>query len=224
MAKRAQARRSKPRQGQAKRGTATAKRRTKTARRTTPQSTTSRSTAGRSAKKPAIRRATPTRSARNLGALSAGQGVPVDALNMLAQDHREVEALFSQFKTLEGAREKAAMAAKICLLLKVHAQIEEEILYPAARDVVDEENLVDEAQVEHGSARKLIAQIEAMRPRDHLFAARVNVLREYVRHHVKEEENELFPALRDKGLDVYELGAQLAARKVALLVKLTGKN
>lgn len=211
MARRAQAKRSTAKRPSAKRSTA-AKRGPATRR------AASRSGAGKIA-----RRATPARGARKLGALAAEQGAPADALHLLEQDHQEVEALFAQFKKLEGAREKAAMAAKICLLLKVHTQIEEEILYPAAREVMDEDDLVDEAEVEHTSARQLIAQVEAMKPRDHLFDARVNVLGEYVHHHVEEERTELFPALRETDLDFYELGAQLTERKLALLGKLTGK-
>lgn len=217
MAKRAQAS-----QARSKRSTTTAKRAAKPASPAARRSASPRSTP-KAALKPAIRPAKPTGAARRLGALAAHQAAPVDGLNMLTQDHREVEALFSQFEKLTGAREKAALAAKICLLLKVHAQIEEEILYPAARELVDEEDLVDEAEVEHGSAKHLIADIEAMKPRDDLFDARIKVLGEYIRHHVKEEENELFPAMRKAGLDVYDIGAQLAERKLALLAKLTGK-
>lgn len=214
MAKRVQAKRS-----QAKHSTAAAKRRAKTTRRSTSRSSVAR----RSAKKPAARRATAASGARRLGALSAEQGAPVDALRLLEQDHQEVESLFTQFRKLDGAREKAAMAAKICLLLKVHTRIEEEILYPAAREVMEEEDMVDEADVEHESAKQLIAQIEAMKPRDHLFDATVNVLGEYIHHHVEEERTELFPALRDTDLDFYDLGAQLTERKLVLLGELTGK-
>ena len=215
MAKRAEAKRSQAKGSTAKRSTTTTKRGAKTARRSTA--------APRSTKKPAVRRATPARSARKMGTLSVEQSAPVDALRLLEQDHQEVEALFSQYKNLDGARERAAMAAKICLLLKVHTQIEEEILYPAAREVMDEDDLVDEAEVEHTSAKQLIAQIEAMAPRDHLFDAKVNVLGEYVHHHVEEERTELFPVLRDTELDFYAIGAQLTERKLALLAKLTGK-
>lgn len=217
MAKRTQARRSR-----AKGSTATAKRRAKTARRVTTRNTASRGSAvRRSAKKPATRRTT---AARKLGTLAAEQAAPVDALRLLEQDHQEVEALFSQFRKLEAAREKAAMAAKICLLLRVHTQIEEEILYPAAREALDEEDMVDEADVEHDGARHLIAEIEAMKPREHLFDAKVHVLGEYIHHHVEEERTELFPALRDTELDFYEIGAELMARKLALLAELTGKR
>lgn len=175
------------------------------------------------ARRLSTRRPAVPRGARKLGALAVEQGVPVDALRLLEQDHQEVEALFSQFKTLGNARQKAAMAARICLLLKVHTQIEEEILYPAARAAIDEADMVDEAEVEHTSAKQLIAQIEAMKPNDHLFDAKVNVLGEYVHHHLEEERTELFPALRGSDLELYEIGAQLAERRLALLAALTGK-
>lgn len=214
MAKRAPARRAP-----AKRATATTKR-----KQAKPAGRRAASRTGPARKAAATRSgAAVARGARKMGALSVEQSAPVDALRLLEQDHQEVEALFSQYKNLDGTRERAAMAAKICLLLKVHTQIEEEILYPAARKVMDEDDLVDEAEVEHTSAKQLIAQIEAMKPRDHLFDAKVNVLGEYVHHHVEEERTELFPVLRDTELDFYAIGAQLTERKLALLAKLTGK-
>lgn len=222
MAKRTQTKKAQPKGSNAKRRAAkpAARRPGTAAARGTARKSAARKPA---AKKAARGRAALVRSARKMGARSAEQGVPADALRLLDQDHREVEALFAQFKDLEGAREKAALAAKICLLLRVHTQIEEEILYPAARAAMDEEDMVDEAEVEHASAKQLIAEIEAMKPRDRLFDAKVKVLGEYVHHHVEEERQELFPALRDADLDLIEIGGDLAARKVALLAELTGK-
>lgn len=178
-----------------------------------------RGTTGRTA----ARKRSGASGAKLMGRLVVEQKVPVDATRLLTQDHREVASLFDQFKMLEDADEKQALALKICLLLKVHAQIEEELLYPAARGMLDDEDLVDEAEVEHGSAKSLIAQIEKMAPEDELYDAKVSVLGEYVRHHVREEESELFPALRESGLDMMELGGELAARRVELLARLTGK-
>lgn len=163
------------------------------------------------------------KAAREMGKLVSEQVVPADAISLLKQDHREVEAFFAQFEKAESKAEKGKLATKICLALTVHARIEEELLYPPAHAEIDHE-LVDEAQVEHNSAKLLIAEIEQMSPGDHLFDARVKVLSEYIRHHVKEEENEMFPQLKSSGLDLRDLGAALMQRKVELLAELTGKR
>jgi len=110
-----------------------------------------------------------------------------------------------------------ALAARICRELTVHAQIEEEIFYPAAREVLRDEDLIDEATVEHASAKDLIAQIESSSPGDDLFDAKVKVLGEYINHHVKEEQNELFPKMRQTSLDLTEIGQRMMARKQELL-------
>lgn len=102
-------------------------------------------------------------------------------------------------------------------MLTVHAQIEEEVFYPAARQVLDEPDLVDEADVEHASAKDLIAQIEASDPSDDHYDAKVKVLGEYINHHVEEEEKELFKAVKKAGLDTRQVGEELAARKEELM-------
>lgn len=139
-----------------------------------------------------------------------------DAIALLEADHREVEAYFEQYETLEDLAEKKALADKICLALKVHAQIEEELFYPPARETTGDFDLLDEASVEHEGAKILIAQIEAMAPGQPLYDAKVKVLGEQVRHHVEEEESELFPEVRETKLDLAALGARLAARKAEL--------
>lgn len=157
-------------------------------------------------------RATPSRST----------DAPRDAIALLKQDHRMVEALFDEFEDAEE-QEQAQLATRICNMLTVHAQIEEEILYPAAKEAFEdeeEEDLVHEANVEHASAKDLIAKIEAMTPEDEEFEATVKVLSEYIKHHVKEEEGELFPALKKTELDLKEMGEQLAQRKLALMEEL----
>jgi hemerythrin-like domain-containing protein len=151
-----------------------------------------------------------------------GQLAPSDAIALLEKDHREVEAMFETFEKLDSKAEKAKLAAKICLSLTVHTMIEEEILYPPAHKKI-EHDLVDEAIVEHNGAKQLIAEIEAMKPSEHLYDAKVKVLSEYVKHHVKEEQNEMFPQLRSSGIDLRKLGAQLMERKVELLEKMAGK-
>jgi hemerythrin superfamily protein len=142
-----------------------------------------------------------------------------DAITLLKADHEEVAAMFEEFKAgdLEDDA-KDELAQKICKALAVHAQIEEEIFYPAARDAVDsdEEDLLDEAEVEHGSIKELVAAIEGHED-DALFDAQVKVMGEWVKHHVKEEENELFPKLKETGMDMDAIGAQLAERKAELM-------
>ncbi len=109
-----------------------------------------------------------------------------------------------------------ALVTKICLALKVHTQIEEELFYPPARDKTGDDDLLDEAIVEHMGAKNLIAELEAMKPGQSLYDAKVKVLGEQVRHHVEEEEEELFPEVRETDLNLDALGAKLAARKAEL--------
>jgi hemerythrin superfamily protein len=144
---------------------------------------------------------------------------PQDAIQLLRADHRKVQDLFDQFEKARGEDRKAELARKICMELKVHAQIEEEILYPAARAALKEPDLIDEATVEHASAKTLIAQIEQSQAGDELFDAKVTVLGEYIKHHVKEEHNEIFPKLKKTKLDLKGLGQQLAARKETLMAE-----
>lgn len=141
---------------------------------------------------------------------------PRDAVALLKQDHDEVKAMFKQYEEL-GDRAfsgKQKLAEKICLELTRHAIAEEEIFYPAVRaDADDADDLVDEATVEHASAKDLIAQIHAMDPHDDLYDAKVKVLGEYIEHHVKEEEQEMFPMAKKAGIDLVALGEQIQARK-----------
>lgn len=156
-------------------------------------------------------------------ALSEMTAMPNDAVSLLTQDHREVESMFKEFEGLDSKSEKGKLASKICLMLTVHTTIEEELLYPQAHEEI-EEDLVDEAIVEHASAKQLISEIESMNPGDHLFDAKVKVLGEYVQHHVKEEENEMFPQLRDSGVDLEQLGEQLMQRKTELLEEMSASR
>ena len=142
-----------------------------------------------------------------------------DAIALLKADHRSVEALFEKFEGAKGDGAKEKIARQICLELTVHAQIEEEIFYPAARGEIDDDDLLDEAEVEHASAKQLIAEIQDMKAGDRLFDAEVTVLGEYVDHHVEEEEKEMFPESRDSDLDLKALGVQLAKRKAELMAQ-----
>jgi len=149
-----------------------------------------------------------------------------DAIKLLKADHKDVSELLEKYENGRLSKDrKMAVAKQICLALTVHAQIEEEIFYPAAREasIRDGEDLLDEAEVEHGSIKELVAAIENGSPeRDELFDARVKVLGEYVKHHVKEEENELFPKARKSDMDLEDVGARLAARKEELMRELKG--
>ncbi|MDZ4290370.1 MAG: hemerythrin domain-containing protein, partial [Hydrogenophaga sp.] len=112
-----------------------------------------------------------------------------------------------------------ALVAEICTALSVHAQIEEEIFYPAVKAALKDKLLVPEATVEHTSVKDLIAQIEGLEPDGEMYDAKVKVLSEYVKHHVKEEQNEMFPKVKSSSLDTVELGAQMAARKEELMAE-----
>jgi hemerythrin-like domain-containing protein len=165
---------------------------------------------------------TQTSTARTSSATRASErrrARPQDAIQLLRADHRKVQDLFDQFEKARGDDRKAELAHEICTELKVHAQIEEEIFYPAARAVLKDQDLIDEAAVEHASAKDLIAQIEQSQTGDELFDAKVTVLGEYIKHHVKEEHNELFPKLKKTKLDLKSLGEQLAERKEALMAE-----
>lgn len=145
----------------------------------------------------------------------------LSALDLLREDHDEVTDYFEELEQLEDAEEKEILALKICLALQLHAQIEEEIFYPAARKAIKKTELIDEAIVEHGSAKQLIAEIESMEVGDELHDAKVKVLGEQMRHHIEEEENELFPEVEAAKLDLEALGRQMADRKAQLLEELT---
>jgi hemerythrin superfamily protein len=147
-----------------------------------------------------------------------------DALQLLMAEHAEVKALFQRYGKLADAGgrddERMLLASQICVALTIHAQIEEEILYPAARTVLTrDEDIVDEAYVEHAGAKTLIAQIKTMTTDQPLYDAKVKVLGEYIDHHVREEETEFFPKLRKTSLDLEAMGEQLAARKTQLMAQ-----
>jgi hypothetical protein len=153
-------------------------------------------------------------------------GQSQDAIALLIANHREVEAWFDDYDKSHGDDRKTRLAAQICLALRVHAQIEEELLYPASRAALDGEGqkLIDAALVEHAAARQLIAEIEASRAGDHLYDAKLQVLCEMVERHVDEAEDVYFPRVRRAGLDLADLGARMAARKAELTAQLRGQT
>jgi hypothetical protein len=167
--------------------------------------------------------------ARKTSSRSKAHAAP-DALDLLVADHKEVKALFKDYDKLVKADadgdEKQALALQICAMLTAHTMVEEEHLYPAARSALgDDGDLVDEADVEHASAKELIAQIEAGSPDDDAhYDAKVKVLGEYIDHHVKEEEGEMFPKLRKSELDLDAIGEDVAARKAELLGEDAGRH
>jgi hemerythrin superfamily protein len=161
-------------------------------------------------KKTSARKQTPSRK-------RSASSAPRDAIALLKADHQTVQELFDKYEKTRSEERKGALAEQICNELTVHAQIEEEIFYPAAREALRDEDLVDEATVEHQSAKDLIAQIQGGKPGEELYDAKVKVLGEYIRHHVKEEQNEMFPQVRKTKLDLRGLGERLQARKQELM-------
>lgn len=143
-------------------------------------------------------------------------GKAQEATRLLRADHKLVNDLFEQFESARSSSKKQSLAMEICQELIIHAQIEEEIFYPAVQVALKDKELVPEAKVEHETLKSLIAQIEKESPDSELWEAKVKVLSEYVKHHVKEEQNELFPKVKASKLDLIELGMRLAERKEAL--------
>jgi hemerythrin-like domain-containing protein len=174
----------------------------------------SRSRSGASRSSASSRRRTASRS--RSGASQRQQ----DAIALLRADHKKVSDMFEEYERRKGRLspdKKLEMVQTICRELEVHAMIEEEIFYPAARQAVKDEEILDEALIEHGSAKELIRQLQDGQPGDELYDARVKVLGEYVKHHVKEEQGQLFPMVQKSRLDTRELGEELMRRKQELL-------
>jgi hypothetical protein len=145
-----------------------------------------------------------------------------DAVALLKADHRKVEDLFSKFEAAKTASQKKSLATQICTELTVHATIEEEIFYPACTDQIEEEDMIGEAYVEHDGAKVLIAELAQSEPDSEFFDAKMKVLSEDIKHHVKEEERRgdgLFAQAREAGLDLDTLGERLLARKQQLLAQ-----
>ena len=149
-----------------------------------------------------------------------------DVTILLTRDHTEVRKLFKQYEKLADAKaapdERQGLAEEICDKLTAHATAEEEIFYAAARAADIDSALLDEAEVEHASAKDLIAQIRAMGPDEDLYDAKVKVLGEYIDHHVQEEEEEMFPKCRRSKMDLADLARQVAERKAELLAEEVG--
>lgn len=148
---------------------------------------------------------------------TARKNAPKDAIAMLKADHKKVGDLFAEFEKARAAKTKKQLVSTICTELSVHAQIEEEVFYPAVKAALKDKELIPEAVVEQATMKDLIGQIEGVEPGGEMYDARVKVLAEYVKHHVKEEHAEMFPRAAKTGLDMVALGAEMAARKGELL-------
>ena len=169
------------------------------------------------AKKSAVKRTKPATKSAPRNSSAASKTSKNEAIAQLTADHARVKKMFKQYERLAKAdapdKQKQELATMICTELTAHATAEEEIFYPAARAAIDKVELVDEADIEHASAKDLIAQIEGSSPSDDHYDAKVKVLGEYIDHHVQEEENEMFPKVRRAKVDTVSLGEQIAARK-----------
>ena len=151
--------------------------------------------------------------------MSKTKSKATDAITLLKADHDEVKKAFKEFEKMDH-EDTAAMeelVAEVCEALKAHTTVEEEIFYPAVRAAIEDDDLMNEAQVEHNSAKELITLLEGMDATDPMYSATFTVLGEYVLHHAKEEEDEMFPAARKAKVDLEELGEQMQARKDELI-------
>ena len=162
-------------------------------------------------------RKTATSARKTAATKTTRAGSRSDAIALLRADHKRVSELFEQYEATRSAAKKKTLVATICQELTVHAQIEEEIFYPAVKAALKDKELVPEAQVEHQSLKDLIAQVEDREPDGEMFDATIKVMSEYVKHHVKEEQNEMFVRAKKTRLDMQQLGEQLAARKQVLM-------
>lgn len=145
-----------------------------------------------------------------------------DAIALLKADHREVEKLFKEFESAKDDSRKEKLAGQICNELRVHTRIEEEIFYPESREFLKDEEIVNEAIVEHQSAKELIEQIEGLSPSDEMYEAKMTVLQEMIEHHVEEEEKEFFPQVQKSDMDTKEVGERLESRKKELKAQMDG--
>ena len=159
------------------------------------------------------------KSAKRSAARKKSSAPPQDAISLLKVDHRQVETWFGQFESSRSAGKKKTLAQQVCQALIVHTQIEEEIFYPAFLEATEDKDIHHEAEVEHQGAKRLIAEIQSSGPEDDYYDAKMKVLSEMIKHHVKEEEQRdgMFAKARQSDLDLKALGEQLATRKSELM-------
>ncbi|RFC31660.1 MAG: Hemerythrin HHE cation binding domain-containing protein [Candidatus Nitrotoga sp. SPKER] len=142
-----------------------------------------------------------------------------DAIALLRADHKLVSTLFAEYEKTRSNSKKKALVSQICMELNVHTQVEEEIFYPAVKQALKDKEMIPEGLVEHATLKELIRQVEGIEPDGEMFDAKIKVLSEYVKHHVKEEHNEMFPQAKSTNLDMIELGGKIVARKKTLLIE-----
>ncbi len=140
-----------------------------------------------------------------------------NAVQMLRDDHRHVKSLFKRFEATSSHAQKKRIVDAALTELEVHAEIEEALFYPAVRQRIGDQFIMDEADEEHRLAKQLVAELRDMAPGESHYDAKFIVLAENVRHHIKEEEEEMFPKITRSGLDLDTLGEQMAQRKAQLL-------
>jgi hemerythrin-like domain-containing protein len=170
---------------------------------------------------PTTQGSTPKTTTRRSTSKSTGKttGKAKDAIKLLTEDHNKVKKLFKEYEKLAKKDEsegKEELAQQICEELKIHAQLEEEIFYPAAREAIKDDRLINEATVEHGAVKDLISELQSMKPSDPMYDAVVTVLGEYVNHHIEEEQDQIFPKVQKSKMDLEEIGSELAERKEEL--------
>jgi hemerythrin superfamily protein len=136
-----------------------------------------------------------------------------DVITLLRADHKLVSTLFTEYENTRTISKKKLLVSQICTELSIHAQVEEEIFYPAVKKALKDKEMIPEAMVEHATLKELISQIEVTEPNGEMFDAKMKVLSEYVKHHVKEEQNEIFPQVKSSKLDLDELADKITARK-----------
>lgn len=164
-----------------------------------------------------------SRNASQTTSLGAGEKV-LDATDLLQRDHRQVESWFHACESLTDEAQKTELIQKICMALKVHAQIEEEIFYPRARAETGEQGLIEEAIDEHAEVKQLIAEIEQRQAQGEDCTEQLEAMRQSVQHHVQEEESELFPKVRNSDIDLFALGSELATRRSELMQQLSAEK
>lgn len=143
-----------------------------------------------------------------------------NAISILRADHKLVNDLFEQFESTRSSAKKQKIVQQICTELTIHAMVEEEIFYPVVKQALKDDELIPEAIVEHDTLKSLIAQVEGVEPDGEMYDAKVKVMGEYVKHHVKEEQGEIFPKAQKTRLDMDELGEMIMQRKEELMMEL----
>lgn len=155
--------------------------------------------------------------------LGAGEKV-LDATDLLQRDHRQVESWFHACESLSDEQQKAELIQKICMALKVHTQIEEEIFYPRARAETGEEGMIQEAIDEHAEVKQLISEIEQRQAQGQDCTEQLESMRQALQHHIQEEESEMFPKVRNTDIDLFALGSELATRRSELMQQMTAQK